>query len=309
MSQKNPAPLALQWAVFIRDHGTDLKLSKEARVLGLALLTYGEGKKIFASMVTLSKVTGMKRETVRNARQELEDKGLLEDITGKPKSEKQERTYRLRIPGYATSSPELGRETTQQGSVGALQVAPERTTPGPLEDHPVAPERTTPGPREDHNIKLVDQDLNQAEHQHHDGGVQQEKNQSQSQSQSQNQAPAGPGQAPGGDSAGSLEVENGLLIDWDDPDDGKAFAEETLGVPVASIGQPFRDWLQSIYDETPFLPLLYAGQDSKGKRNPVGYFKAILPSYVAEHRAIGDAAFKAKHRPAPVEYEDDPWGY
>ena len=132
-------PLSLAWACFIREHGQDLKISKEARVLALALLTYGAGQRIFASMVTLSGVTGMKRDTVRKARRELQDKGLLEDITGDPA--KQERTYRLTVPGY---------------------VVPERTTPGPLEDHPVVPERTTPGPREDHNIKPLDLDLDQA---------------------------------------------------------------------------------------------------------------------------------------------------
>lgn len=168
MPQRTPTPLALQWAVFIRDHGTDLKLTKEARVLALALLTYGEGKKIYATMVTLSKVTGMKRETVRNARQELEDKGLLEDITGKPKSEKQERTYRLALPGYV-----------EDASAGRLQVVPERTTRGPLEDHPVVPERITRGPLEDHNIKLLDQDLDQAQHHQADGVAERTQPQSQ----------------------------------------------------------------------------------------------------------------------------------
>jgi hypothetical protein len=135
-------PLALQWAVFIREHGTDLKLSKEARVLGLALITYGEGKRIFASMVTLAEKTGMKRETVRKARRELQDKGLLEDITGDPS--KQERTYRLTTPGYVV--PEEGRVAT-------------------VYEDKVVPERATPGPQEDHNINLLDQSRDQQLHQ------------------------------------------------------------------------------------------------------------------------------------------------
>lgn len=122
MSQKSPqSPLALQWLVFIRDHGVDLKISKEARVLASVLPTYGQGKNIFVTMKGLSKILPMKRDTIIAARQELEDKGLLEDITGKPKSEKQERTYRLTLPGYV-----------EEGRLAALQVSPERDTTSSL---------------------------------------------------------------------------------------------------------------------------------------------------------------------------------
>lgn len=140
MPQQSSVPLALEWAVFVRDYGVDLKLSKEARVLGLALMTYGQGRNIFASMVTLSKVTGMKRDTVIKARRELQDKGLLEDITGDP--DKQGRTYRLAMPDYV-----------KEGFVGTLH------------DGNLSPERDTPVPQEGHNIKLVDQDKETHHHQ------------------------------------------------------------------------------------------------------------------------------------------------
>ena len=112
MPQKSLAPLALEWLVFLRDHGQDLKLTKEARVLASVLPTYGEGKKIFATMVTLSKVTGMKRETVRNARRELQDKGLLEDITGDP--DKQERIERIRA-AFQKAAHQVGGERRRSG--------------------------------------------------------------------------------------------------------------------------------------------------------------------------------------------------
>jgi hypothetical protein len=111
-SQKNPAPLALEWFCFIRDHGLDLKVTQGERALASLLPTYGQGKNIFVSMVTLSKITGWSRTTVRKHRDGLIVKGLLEDITGDP--DRQLRTYRLTMPGYVSEPP------TVEGSEGTL---------------------------------------------------------------------------------------------------------------------------------------------------------------------------------------------
>lgn len=79
-------------------------------------------------------------------------------------------------------------------------------------------------------------------------------------------------------------------VDWDDPDDGGSVAE-SLGVPVASIGKPFRAWLDGLIRsgdldlDTDFRAFLQASKDSAGKRNPVGYLQTILPGYVAQSRA------------------------
>ena len=247
-------PLALEWLVFLRNCGADLKLSKEARVLSAVLPTYGEGKKIFATMVTLAKVTGMKRETVRNARRELQDKGLLEDITGDPA--KQERTYRLSMPGYVS-------ETNMP------KVVPERTTPGPQEDHPLVPERTTPGPQGDHNIKLVDQEEDQALHHHHGPG-----------DDDVAESPSGEGpSAPG---------QNIILSD-----DDKMFIAKSLGLVPGCIGQNFWDWVLITWcsaaaedQETAFLHAVDAAAEAALRgRSPAGLFMRILPQHHARIQA------------------------
>ena len=270
-------PLSLQWLCFIRDHGVDLRVSKEARVLASLLPTYGEGKNIYVSMVKLTKKSGMKRETVRNARRELEDKGLLEDITGDPG--KQSRTYRLAVPSYVVPEGVTPK------------VVPERTTPGPLEDHSLVPERTTPGPQEDHNIKLLDQAGGSshtspspaAPDDDGDGAALEGQRQDQEQDLDDDQEEA---DFPG--------------IDWDDPDDGGGLAE-CLGVPLASIGKPFRAWFDGLCDsgqihcQHDYYALHFAARDAADKERPVGYFKAVLPGYVAELREVGKNEFYARH--------------
>jgi hypothetical protein len=91
-------PLALEWLVFIRDHGTDLKVTLGERALASLLPTYGQGKNIFVTMSGLARVTGWSRMTVIKHRNGLIAKGLLEDITGDP--DRQTRVYRLTVPDY-----------------------------------------------------------------------------------------------------------------------------------------------------------------------------------------------------------------
>lgn len=136
------------------------------------------------------------------------------------------------------------------------------------------------------------------------------------QSQSQNQAPAGPGQAPGGDSAGSLDA--GSSFDWDDPNDG-GYVAEWLGVPLASIGKPFRSWFDGyvaasgfdISGEADSEAFYVAADKAREARNPVGYFQAVFPGMVEQHRAkvaacaadAEAAAFKAREEDAATELE------
>ena len=95
-------PLALEWLVFIRDHGTDLKVTLGERALASLLPTYGQGKNIFVTMSGLARVTGWSRMTVIKHRNGLIAKGLLEDITGDPS--RQTRIYRLTVPDYLPQS-------------------------------------------------------------------------------------------------------------------------------------------------------------------------------------------------------------
>jgi len=139
------------------------------------------------------------------------------------------------------------------------------------------------------------------------------------------EAPAGPGQASTVEDSPASTGDGPHGFDWDGPDDGEALAE-TLGVPLASIHKPFRNWIDSLIrsgdidvvgdpdDPTTavdFLAFLYAAQDSACKRNPVGYMRTVLLDYVAELRSIGEDAFKAKHRPDPDSSvqadESGPW--
>jgi len=98
-------PLVLQWLCHIRDNADELQLSRNARALAGLLVTYGAGQSIYVSMVNLARNLGMGRSTVIAARRELEDRGLLEDITEKP--DKQSRTYRLVIPQGVLSQDTL----------------------------------------------------------------------------------------------------------------------------------------------------------------------------------------------------------
>ncbi len=237
-------PLALQWLCFIRDHGTDLKVTLGERALASLLPTYGQGKNIFVSMVTLSKTTGWSRNTVKKHRDGLIAKGLLEDITGDP--DKQLRTYRLTTPVYVCHEP--GQNLTTPGQI--------LTTPDQ--------NLTTPWSKSDHNIKPLDQELDQARTSSPARPVGDDGEEEKNQGQSQNQAPAGEGPAP--------------FCDWDDPDDGGGVAK-ALGVPLASIGQSFRTWLEEYavsvdFDQAPDTPdtaAWYAALDaSASARNPVG---------------------------------------
>jgi len=277
-------PLSLTWLCFIRDHGVDLKVSKEARVLASVLPTYGQGKKIFVSMVSLSKVTGMKRETVRNARQELEDKFLLEDITGKPKDEQQERTYRLTMPGYVV--PESATP----------KVVLERTTPGPLEDHPLVPERTTPGPLEDHNIKSeIKPEIN---------------------TYINITGEAGSDDVGGEDSPkAKSKADDGAVApresDWvgsgKDVTANRAWLAGLLGVPVGSIGSPlwrFLDGLGLDASGSDVDAITDAAEASAGKRNPVGFFQRILPGRIEAARADAASASAADAERQRQEEED-----
>jgi hypothetical protein len=141
-SQKSlPAPLALEWLCFLRDHGQDLKLTLGERALASLLPTYGEGKNIFVSTAKLAKITGWSETTVRKHRNGLIARGLLEDVTGDP--DRQLRTYRLIMPGYVEP--------------------PQNLTPSPADIEGVPPQILTPSPSEsDPNIKHLDQDLDQA---------------------------------------------------------------------------------------------------------------------------------------------------
>lgn len=199
-------PLALQWLCFIRDHGVDLKVTLGERALASLLPTYGQGKKIFVSMVTLAKVTGWSRNTVKKHRDGLIAKGLLEDITGDP--DKQSRTYRLKTPGYVL---EPGQILTTPGQI--------LTTPGQI--------LTTPWSNIDHNIKLEIEIENQSSTSTSpdgDGVV------ASLSSQSQNQAPAGPRPA-GADSD----------LHQFSPDE-KGDLAKCLGVSVESIHPRFWTW-------------------------------------------------------------------
>lgn len=152
---------------------------------------------------------------------------------------------------------------------------------------PLGQNLTPPGSKSDHNIKPeiekeTKHNINTTPGEARDGVVVGGRN------QSQNQAPAGADEEP-------------QTMDWDDPDDGGALAE-ALGVPLGSIGKPFRAWLDGLVRSGDldlggdYTALHYAVKDSAGKRNPVGYLQTILPGYVSELRDIGKARFYAKHR-------------
>jgi hypothetical protein len=297
MSQKSPAPLALEWLCFLRDRGQDLKVTLGERALASLLPTYGQGKDIYVSTAKLAKITGWSENTVRKHRNGLIAKGLLEDITGDP--DKQLRTYRLTMPGYF-EPPQILRPSP----ANVEGVPPQNLTPSPAESEP--------------NIKLVDQEKRSSPTSSQPDGDGQHAS---LELQSQTQGPAGPGQAPGDGSGGSLD--DGPSFDWDDPGDGE-YVAEWLGVPLASIGQPFRSWFVGyvaasgfdIYAEADSEAFYAAAYKARDARNPVGYFQAIFPGMIEQHRAKAAAcaadaeatdaeaaALKAREEDAATELE------
>lgn len=267
-------PLSLAWLCFLRDHGADLKVTTPERALASALVTYGEGKNIFASMVTLAKVTGMKRDTVIKARRGLQDKGLIEDITGDP--DRQSRTYRLTMPGYV--SPE---RDTPQGVQEMDTPIQEMGTPCPPNGTPPVQEMGTTSsfrikPEIKQHINITADAV--------DDGCEEDSSTAKSTA----------------DDGAGLDHS----VDWDDPDDGEALAE-MLGVPLAAIGRPFRVWFDQW--RTDAWAEIWAGcehpdsedcqhsrladvlnraeihaiKDAAHANSPVGYLKATLPGKVA----------------------------
>jgi hypothetical protein len=101
---------------------------------------------------------------------------------------------------------------------------------------------------------------------------------------SQKETPSGEGPAP--------------FCDWDDPDDG-GYLAEVLGVSVASIGKPFRVWLEGFLASVEFdrdgddnVSFWVAAQmASRARTSPVGYFRSILPGVIEQHRATQAASF------------------
>ena len=303
MSQKNPAPLALEWLCFLRDHGHDLKVTLGERALASLLPTYGQGKNIYVSMVTRSKKTGWSRTTVRKHRDGLIAKGLLEDITWNP--DKQERTYRLTMPGYV--SHELGREATQQTpELGQNLTTPDQNLTTPDQN------LTTPWPGSDHNIKLLDQGLDQAQHHQRDGDAAR-KGQGQNPGGQAPQTPQEPGASSSVPVSPADEEYSYWLGDSEYAVDNRAWLARLLGVSLGSIGAPLWRLLDDLEhransicnckcpvhgenecpdtceeEEDPCTvsyrkyenAVTDAAAASRGKGNPVGYFTAIVPTYV-----------------------------
>jgi hypothetical protein len=255
MSQKNPAPLALEWLVFIRDHGLDLKVTLGERALASLLPTYGQGTNIYVSTAKLAKITGWSENTVRKHRNGLIAKELLEDITGDP--DRQLRTYRLAMPGYVEP--------------------PQNLTPSPSVVEGVPPQNLTPSPSESEPyIKLVDQEKRSSstssgpDDDDHESGPSAD-----SQGQSQKQAPSGPDGEPG-----DLELD----------DSDKEYLAGLLGLTPGAIGQNFWDWFLSQWRaaravgpgrEAVFEVALGTAADAAiAGRNPPGYFMTLLPQHV-----------------------------
>lgn len=234
-------PLALAWLCFIRDHGLDLKVTLGERALASLLPTYGQGKDIYVSMHTLAKMTGWSRNTVKKHRDGLIARGLLEDITGDP--DKQSRTYRLTMPGYVSQTgsdidPGAGQNLTQ---------GDQNLTQG--------------GSESDHNIKLEDQEVDQAGHHQ-------------------------PGEARDGVASDDDEGPN-WIGNGKNATDNRAFLAEKLGVPAESIGAPLWRWLEDLGPdyEDDYDAMIAATQHAAEANNPVGYFRSILPGYIARYRA------------------------
>jgi hypothetical protein len=288
-------PLSLQWLCFLRDHGHDLKVTVGERALASLLPTYGAGQTIFVSMHTLSKLTGMSRNTVKKARDGLVLKGLLEDITGDP--DKALRTYRLIVPGYISHGgsefdPGVGQNLTQVG---------QNLTQGGSEFDP--------------NIKQLNQEGDQATHQHH--GLNDDasaKNLSGETQDHQSQWLGDGGNAPDNRRwlAENLGVPLGsigaslwrFLEDIDREADARIYAVCECVCEAKSSGQcthsddcdcpcPVSGNAQECHCQCEHDRAYRANQDAvvaaigkaSGARNPVGYFQAILPGIIARHAA------------------------
>jgi hypothetical protein len=248
-------PLALQWLVFIRDHGLDLKVTLGERALASLLPTYGQGKNITVRMKSLARVTGWSRTTVLKHRDGLIAKGLLEDITGDP--DKQERTYRLTMPGYFSEGVQNLDTGVQNLDRGCSDSA-----------HNIKTEIKTEIKK---NINITADAV--------DDGCEEDPSESKSTSDDE----VGPQMMDwddpddGGDLAERLGVSLASI--------GKPFRAWFDG--LTRTGE--------LDLATDFLALHYAIKDSAGKRNPVGYLQAILPGYISELRSDRQA-FKDRQR-------------
>jgi hypothetical protein len=254
-------PLALQWLVHIRDHE---KLTTPELALAAVLVTYGEGKNIFASMVTLAEKTGMSRPTVIKARNGLLEKKLLADITGDP--DKQSRTYRLNVPvkdAYTCEAPQGVKELD-------TQVSKSFTPPVKELDTPVKEIDTTSSSR-----------------------IKQE-------NQARTSSPAGPvsddasgalGEDPGGETPQTpledddVKDENGFL------QEDRQYVAKVIGTREPGIGPGFWSWFGKEYaangdDKAFFAAVELAGDIAAKGRNPAGLFRTAYVQQLARVREM-----------------------
>ena len=263
-------PLSLAWLVHVRDNEN---LTVYEFALGSLYATCGEGKRIFLSDKGAADVLSIRRDTVAAARRGLLAKGLIED-TGQHGSQPRQREYRLVVPARG-DGPQTGTPCIPNGhphvSETGIRVVLKRA-------------------QHQEGYQEVDQEaINITDQDHDDGGFD-----TSSRSKSKADPPAGPGQDDPQD-----EDEDQPWIDWDSPDSGGALAA-WLGVPVTSIGQPFRAWLEDYLDSVEFdygddLPAVKAAAEkAAGAENPVGYFQTIFPNYVAKARMKREQAARER---------------
>ena len=246
-----------EWMILVRDYQINVTAYEFA--VGSLYGTCGHwGEQVFLSDVAVADILHIKRETAAKARKGLLAKGLIEDI-GQHGTQPQQREYRLTVP------VEMPPRRKVRGDV------PETGTPCPPNGHPHVPETGTgvSPDRAQHLEVELEEELEIINITPDDDGRQA----SSDQGQGQNPRP------PGADDPD----DDRPWVDWDDPDDGGSIAAD-LGVPVESIGQPFRAWLEEYLTSVEFDPGM----------------KADWPAFSASIK-------KAAGRPSPVGYlEDDP---
>ena len=254
-----------EWMILVRDYQINVTAYEFA--VGSLYGTCGHwGEQVFLSDVAVADILHIKRETAAKARKGLLAKGLIEDI-GQHGTQPQQREYRLTVP------VEMPPRRKVRGDV------PETGTPCPPNGHPHVPETGTgvSPDRAQHLEVELEEELEIINITPDDDGRQA----SSDQGQGQNPRP------PGADDPD----DDRPWVDWDDPDDGGSIAAD-LGVPVESIGQPFRAWLEEYLTSVEFDPGMKADwpafsasiKKAAGRPSPVGYLKTILPGHVATAR-------------------------
>jgi hypothetical protein len=260
-----------EWRVYVRDHAElDINMTE----WGLATLygTYGNwGQKAYPSDRWVSRRFGCKPETVGRAREALLSKGLIE-CTGTVAYQPSQRIYRLCLP--------MGTETEHQLVVG-----------DPNGDTPVTPETDHRDPNKgSQDIQRSREDL------HHDGVT--------TLRVENHDEDEGTGELPGSLATVSARREaasralarvEGRSVTPSGKreaqcpargigEEGKQYIAELLGVPLASIGSPLWRWFDALGIDSDsnesVAAVTEAARAANGKRNPVGYFKAVLPDFL-----------------------------